>query len=948
MKHKRALFLFLQAQLLFGANPPTPSSWTNGTATAVWDTAGNWNPAVVPNAVGALAQLINGDSANPAATVSITASNTMGSMQFDRSTSYTVDSLPAATHSLIFSASSGSAQIQITVTNGSGAHVIAAPVILSSPVTITQGSTANFTISGPISENVAGKSLTKVGTGTLVLSSGAANTYSGGTIINAGTLNAISNTDNQLGAAAGNITIGSGTLQYTNGAPLITTRNFSLTGASQINTSSVPANSVTISAPAVISGLGSLEKAGVGTLILSNANTYQGGTTISGGELRISNDNQLGNTTGALHIGTATLYTTAGITSARSGSFTGAPAIFDTGGANTSTLTGNFSGVGALTLQGGGTLILTGSNSYSGGTTVTAASTLQGNTSGLQGNIHLNAATFLVFTQTTNGTYAGQISGSGSLAKDGTGQVTFTGNSSTFSGPTAVNAGTLTVTGSLASSSVTVGLGATLEGNGTVGPTINNGTISPTGGNTLSINGILTLNGTSNVLIEANPSTAGKIAVSGQANLNGAVTVNPLSGFYATSTCYTILDAAPIASAFNTVTSTDSNFVPSLITSPASVILCIRSLNPFFSFPFSNTNTEAVGNNINALNKADELSGPLLAVVDSFTGETFASINEALNQMQPANYSGFTEMQAETGGHLVSLFHRMPTLSCGCKGPNRLWLEPFGNTLTVKKHGFQTGFQANSGGIAFGYDGEVSNNFVLGLGGAWQVGRLKWHNHKGHGHFNGFYGSLYADYQIDKLYIGAVALGGADLYDVSRRLHFFTTNEHTHATYTGLDIMAQLSTAYLFGAPTAYFYPYANVDFLYLKTPTFEEEGAPGLNLKVQARASSTLRSEMGLALQVQDTNAAETMCISPQFAIGWVNMYPIERDSFIANFEGTTLLFKTKGWDQNWNLFSLDFGLSVTYYCVTSALKYNVEMSPDSKTLLFNQNGHLQIDWKW
>ena len=62
------------------------------------------------------------------------------------------------------------------------------------------------------------------------------------------------------------------------------------------------------------------------------------------------------------------------------------------------------SGTGSLTKSGTGTVILSGANTYTGGTTV-AAGTLQGDTTSLQGDIVDNAN--VTFNQATNGTYAG-------------------------------------------------------------------------------------------------------------------------------------------------------------------------------------------------------------------------------------------------------------------------------------------------------------------------------------------------------------------------------------------------------------------------------------------------------------------------------------------------------------------------------------------------------------
>jgi hypothetical protein len=105
----------------------------------------------------------------------------------------------------------------------------------------------------------------------------------------------------------------------------------------------------------------------------------------------------------------------------------------------------------------------------------------------------------------------------------------------------------------------------------------------------------------------------------------------------------------------------------------------------------------------------------------------------------------------------------------------------------------------------------------------------------------------------------------------------------------------------------------------------------------------------MGLGLQLEDTNYNETMCISPLFSVGWVNMCPIQRQKYSAYFIGSgPISFANYGWDETWNLISADFGLGFTYHCFTLNLRYRAEVSPDSETLLFNQYGNLRFDWKW
>ena len=606
----------------------------------------------------------------------------------------------------------------------------------------------------------------------------------------------------------------------------------------------------------------------------------------------------------------------------------------------------------------GGTLILTGSNSYAGPTTVTSG-TLQTTTASLSGNVSLAAGTTLDFNQSFNGAYGGMISGTGALQINlvgGTGTVKLTGNSSpAFTGNTTINHGGLIIDGSIASSPlVSVLSGAFLGGIGTVGTTMSTGgTITPGDGTTigtLSISGTLTLDAASTALIGITPTSADVIAVSGTANLGTAnLTISPESAFYPPNVCYTILTSAGLGgTTFKAPTSTSSNFVPTLSYTATNVILCVRVLNPFLGFPFGNRNERAVGNNIGALNAAGVLPADLVAVLDLFVGQSNDAINAALDQLHPAPYSAFTEFQEEMGAQIVSLFHRKPHLSCACDNGRRIWVQPFGDSLTEKRHGEEFGFTANSGGLAAGFDGDILCNWIFGFGAAWNNTHLKWHSHHGHGEVNGIYASLYTDYRIWNFYLGGAIYGGVDLYDTERHIDFFSLNEHSKASYTGYEAVAQLNTAYFFGAPTALLYPYANFDLLYLHTPAFHEQGAGSLSLHVAKHSAATFRTEMGLAFQVIDTNMDETMCISPLFSIGWVNMCPIERQDFHSTFDSAPISFETFGWDQTWNLFSLDFGLAFSYRCFTMDLKYNVEMSADKETLLYNQYGNIRFDWKW
>ena len=276
-----------------------------------------------------------------------------------------------------------------------------------------------------------------------------------------------------------------------------------------------------------MSGSGSLTKLGSGAVTLSGNNSYSGGTTVSAGTL----------------IGT---------TSSLQGDITNEGIVtFDQ--SSDGTYSGSMSGSGSLTKLGSGALTLSGNNSYSGGTTVSAG-TLIGTTSSLQGNMTNEGV--VTFDQDSDGTYAGLITGSGSLTKLGSGALTLSGNSD-YTGTTTVENGSLFVTGNLSGSSVSVQSGGLLEGDGTIGGSVTvlaGGTLSP--GNSPGILTVssLQLDASSTTLLEITGTIPGsgydQIDVANALGYGGVLSLT-LSGNYADSTSFAL---------FTNFTSTSGSF----------------------------------------------------------------------------------------------------------------------------------------------------------------------------------------------------------------------------------------------------------------------------------------------------------------------------------------------------------------------------------------------------
>jgi T5SS/PEP-CTERM-associated repeat protein/autotransporter-associated beta strand protein len=252
----------------------------------------------------------------------------------------------------------------------------------------------------------------------------------------------------------------------------------------------------------VLSGSGSLTKFGDGTLTLAGANTYGGLTTVRSGTLTLANARTLQNSTLRISGGSVVFDNAVGGHAFILGGLetdvgyhitlqdnAGNPVALSIGNNNAGTAyAGILSGAGSLTKIGSGTLTLADANTYTGDTTVSAgklilknplavqASTLRlaggalvfdssvsghaftlgglassyagtGYTIALQDNALTPAAVALsIGNNDVNSLYAGALTGSGSLIKEGSGTLTLTGQSS-YQGATLITQGAVIVEG---------------------------------------------------------------------------------------------------------------------------------------------------------------------------------------------------------------------------------------------------------------------------------------------------------------------------------------------------------------------------------------------------------------------------------------------------------------------------------------------------------------------
>ncbi len=825
-----------------------------------------------------------------------------------------------------------------TIQAGANAIDLTIPVHLSG-ISNIDTNTFSLTLTSVISGSGL---LNKIHEGTLILNS--ANNYSGGTRVNQGSLEIFSDSN-----------LGTGPLSFLGSTTLFAGGPFTLSASRSIDLESgivtIDSNSNNIGIAGQMTGSGLLQKTGIGSLTLSGLSSYSGGTTVQVGTLIISSDSNLGATSGVLTLAGGTTLEAAGdffLLPNRTVSLSGGTSTIDSVGFDP-TIAGQIIGPGMFSKTGTGMLSLQGANTYSGGTVVSQG-TLQGTTTSLQGHIDIASGATVIFNQSNRGSYGGTLTGSGFLQILGGGEVAISGESPSFVGPTTVSGNsTLLVSGFLGASSTTIDSGSILTGTGTAGPVSNAGTVIPglNGAGTLTVTGDISFN-SGTLLTQLTPTSTGLLNVTGTANLaSGTSQIQLEPGFYGFNGVRTILTAGLVSGSFANLI-LDPRISGHLVYHPNDVQLIFEVLNPFLDFPFANANERAVGNNIDALITDGQASADLISVIDSMKGLSVREINDALNQLHPAHLSAYAELQVELGGQLLSLFHRKPSF-CGCCYDSwRIWVEPFGNWLHEKHLGMQIGFHATTRGIALGSDYQFLDFWTVGLGGAYSLTDLKWSRYGSYGYVESGYVALYNDFSTGNFFLGVSGYAGKDQFENLRKIRFSIIDRQAKSHFHGIEMGAELTSAYYFGTRSFQLYPYATADFLYLKNSSMTEHGANSLDLAVTSYCSSNLRVQAGGAISFVDKNVDETICFAPIFGMGYVLELPIHRDHFHSRFVGTSIPFTTTGWHMAWQLLNLNMGLEITYRLFTLHSSYSADISPDGDSPFFNQRANFNMSFSF
>jgi len=686
--------------------------------------------------------------------------------------------------------------------------------------------------------------LAKNDAGTLVL--GGINTYTGDTILNGGTLFVAD--DRNLGDVANGVTLNGGALRVTGTTYVATDRDLALTGGGAVDIADA-SNVFTWNGD--ITGAGSLEKRGAGTLVLDHANAYTGGTLVSAGTLRLGDSGAIGS--GALSLGTGSTLALAtdGLALANAMSLAGTASI-DVGGTDTATLSGviaDATAAGGFTKTGTGELLLTGDNTYTGTTTIDAG-TLHVGDGGTHGSVVGDVVDHgtLLLDRSDDVTYAGVLSGEGAFRKLGAGALHLSGDSSAFTGNTDFTGGTLRLDGKLGGVLSMAG-GTVLTGTGTGGSVAlqSGAEVSPGGAGVpamLSFTGDLTMAAGTRYTVDVTDAGQGdRIDVAGHASLSGGSVVSlGTGGNWGTSTTYTILSAADgVSGTFGAVSTNLAFLTPSLAYTANAVNLTLRRNAVAFPDVALTRNqrsvagaTEALGAGASAYDAILRLDAASARVAfDSLSGEIHASTRTAIADDQryqrEAINNHLLNTDAARDGEGVSA-----------------WASAWGHWGNHDGDGNAARMSANGGGLLVGADTVVGSTTRVGFA-------------LGTGQISASTPARDASADVRTRTAGLYAGGREDAFQWQAGALYGQQKIRTHRTATIGDLSTRIGSdddahtaqgyvegAYVIDGTRGSWAPFVNVAYQQLRTSTIHENGSIGA-LDVDADRSHQTFGTLGL-----------------------------------------------------------------------------------------------------
>lgn len=497
----------------------------------------------------------------------------------------------------------------------------------------------------------------------------------------------------------------------------------------------------------------------------------------------------------------------------------------------------------------------------------------------------LNNAT-LAFNSSDDLTFAGILTGTGTIRQIGSGSLVLTADSSDFAGTTTVENGVLAVNGQLGGT-LNVLAGGRLQGIGTVGNAIVSSVIAP--GNsigTLNVGNITFNNGSIyEVEITDVPNQSDKILASGAATINGgSVKVLAGTGNYASQTQYTILTAAGGRTGTFTdgVTSNLAFLDPSLSYDANNVYLTMTRNDTAFQNVGATPNQIAAGHGVESLGPGnpihdavlnlsvpqaqyafDQLSGEIHASVRTVMLEDSRFIRNAVNDRIRAAFNGV----GASNGTVVTYVDGKPVPVAATADRLGVWGHAFGAWGDWNSDGNAAHLDRSIGGFFLGADAPVFDTGRVGAVAGYSRTSFNAKDRHSSGSSDNYHVGLYGGTAWGNLAVRAGAAYTWHDISTSRDVMFPGFAGSLKGDYNAGTAQVFGELAYTIRAGSLAFEPFADLAYVSVHTKGFTEKGGAAA---LTGRSANTDATFTTLGLRASTSLDLGVAAVTAKGMLGW------------------------------------------------------------------------------
>jgi len=413
----------------------------------------------------------------------------------------------------------------------------------------------------------------------------------------------------------------------------------------------------------------------------------------------------------------------------------------------------------------------------------------------------------------------------------------------------------------------------------------------------------------------------------------------------------------------------DSAVVDYRITQPNQESIAV-GLNIDFSPKGLDKNQAGIGDGFNDIQLGGGVEEMDPYIVDFFSHPEVDSLAQTYEWLLPEYYDNLTKTTLRVNrSQMEALRNRMNLVRLGGKVPSSVqnagWLSDGKILLAFNDHnsaianlfsgdenrkygiwlsadgqrgdrtegaGFD-GYDYDANGVSFGLDGMIGPKFFAGISGRYGKTDLDVNRDMGSGEIESKAVSLYVSYAGEKFYLDTTLIYGQQFYDNERRTEVLGVQRWAESNHDADFWSGSIETGRVWRLDNWRLQPYLSFNYAYLDEEAFDETGADELSLKMKARSTESLASDLGGRIaRAYDFSAGSVI---PEVTASWNYDFGIDDEMIRASFVGAPgTTFSIEGREPERNGFVLGAAINfVGKSGFSSYLRYREEIRSDDRS---------------